>query len=712
MNNGAILDLFSHRSKLCFLAGAGISVDGPSCLPTGNQFSETVLHKVIPIKEQKNIMTLMDSERENTNALGGFLRFEELIELIQQDMDPELLLLDVFKFCNKPNLAHLFLAHMLLEGHKVMTTNFDNLIEYALIELDIDSDSVFPVIYRDEWEAEYLQQELASIYKLHGSLFHVRNHRDCRETVQATISRITENKNQFFCLEEWKRVVVKRVLRNYDLVVVGYSGLDDFDVMPTLMSIPSEKHLIWIEHSGNSDLSHAIIKKGSEFKTLETQTRRRLSQNLNKFVDLGVRPPEKIFYIKVNTRELIKEMWKNFLQISLPTLKTFKELPAIDLSHLYPNEAQKWILAGQIYHDRLDNTRSHSCYKIGLKEARDIGATHYQLHCLIGSAHALNKMGQNEEAMRIFQEVIDLADRFGEKSFKAMALNEVGMDSFNRGFVDEAIFTLSEAYTLTSDKTLSRWRSRTLNNLALAYLKNQDFIEARRHLDEATALNNGLGDLRALSTNLANLALFYSQKGDLQMALETYDNLLDLSEQLGDFSKKALAFDQKGLIHKRLGEFQIAMQFYKEALVVSQMSEMPVQQVHILLNIVLLLSRMRDPDEGLRRCSEALVVLKNIDQPEIEASILHLQGNFFHNKRCFEESEKAFRRCVSIYRYLDQPVRHSNALSDFAFLLHDMVRDEEAMDIVRRARELAEHTGDRSALQHVKQVEEIIRLCL
>jgi tetratricopeptide (TPR) repeat protein len=712
MNDETILDLFSSRSKLCFLAGAGISIDEPSCLPAGNRFSEAALRKVVPLEEQRNILTLMDPERESTRALGDFLRFEELIELIQQDMDPDLCLLDVFKFCNRPNLAHLFLAHMLLRGHKVMTTNFDSLIAYALIYLGVDADSVFPVIDRDEWEAEPLHQERFSIYKLHGSLFHVRNQRDCRETVQATLARISENKDQFFCLEEWKRIVVERLLRNYDLVVVGYSGLDDFDVMPTLWSIPSEKRLIWIEHGKDLDLAQAIVENGSEFGTPETQSSRRLLQNLKRFVALGVRPAEKIIYIRVNTRKLMEGLWKKFLQVDLPILKASTEVPALDLTHLDPNYAQKWILAGQIYHDRQDNARSFSCYERGLQEARDKGATVCQLHCLIGLAHSLLKMGRNEEALPVLQEVIDLADRVGDKRFKAMALNEVSMDKLNRGFVDEAIRTLREAYADVGDETLVRWRARTLNNLALAYVKKREFIEARRHFEEAITLNERLGDLRAQSTNLANLALFYGEKGDLELALETYDKVLSLSEQLGDISKKALALGQKGLIYVGKGDFRRALPLYNEALAAVRQIDMPYQEVTLLLNMILLHHRMRDKDEGLRRSNEALDVLESLDKPEIEATILHLKGNFLHNKRWFNEAEEAFRKCIDVHGRLDQPGRLSNALSDFAFTLHDMKRPREAIDMIRRARDLAEQAGDMPALMHANQVEKIIRLGL
>jgi tetratricopeptide (TPR) repeat protein len=712
MKDETILDLFSNRSKFCFLAGAGISIDEPSCLPAGNRFSEAALRKVVPLEEQKNILTLMDPERESTRVLGDFLRFEELIELIQQDMDPDLRLLDVFKSCDTPNLPHLFLANMLLTGHQVLTTNFDSLIEYALLCLGVDADSVFSVIDKDEWEAVHLRKERFSIYKLHGSLFHVRNQRDCHETVQATLARISENKNQFFGLEGWKRNVVERLLQDYDLVVAGYSGLDDFDVMPTLWSIPSDKRLIWIDHDKDLNLEQAIVENGSEFGNSEAQSSRRLLQNLKRFVDFGVRSVPNSIYIRVNTRKLIEGLWKKFLRIDVPKTTALKEVPPVELRHLEPSDAQKWILAGQIYHDLQDNARSLICYKRGLQEARGKGSQINQLHCLIGLTHSLHKLGRNKEVLPMSQQVINLADKVGDKSFKAMALNEIGMDQYSRGLLDEAIRTFDEAYAELGDKTLVRWRARTLNNLALAYIKKREFAEAHRHLEEAMTLNKKLGDLRAWSTNLGNLALLYQDEANFELALKTYGELLNLSEQLGDISKKALALDQKGLIYVGTGDFRRALSLYNEALAAVSLIDIPYQKVTILLNMIMLHHRMRDKDDGLRRCNEALDILESLDKPEIEATILHLKGNFLHNKKWFNEAKEAFQKCIDVHGCLDQPGLLSNALSDFAFTLHDMKRPREAIDMIRRARDLAEQAGDMPVLMHANQVEKIIRLGL
>ena len=56
-----------------------------------------------------------------------------------------------------------------------------------------------------------------------------------------------------FELEPYKQNAVENSLKNRTLVIMGYSGSDDFDIMPTLKSIDGINEIIWISHSTNVD---------------------------------------------------------------------------------------------------------------------------------------------------------------------------------------------------------------------------------------------------------------------------------------------------------------------------------------------------------------------------------------------------------------------------------------------------------------------------
>ena len=70
------------------------------------------------------------------------MRFESLVEILRDNIDEDLKLIDFYGECDKPNLQHFFLASMILKGHFVMTTNFDFLIELALLQMNVPREQI------------------------------------------------------------------------------------------------------------------------------------------------------------------------------------------------------------------------------------------------------------------------------------------------------------------------------------------------------------------------------------------------------------------------------------------------------------------------------------------------------------------------------------------------------------------------------------------
>lgn len=65
----------------------------------------------------------------------------------------------------------------------------------------------------------------------------------------------------FFGLEPWKFKIFKNDLILSDIIILGYSGMDDFDILPSINQIKSNKRIIWIQHDVNFDVNNAQIYK-------------------------------------------------------------------------------------------------------------------------------------------------------------------------------------------------------------------------------------------------------------------------------------------------------------------------------------------------------------------------------------------------------------------------------------------------------------------
>lgn len=150
------------KEKLAFLVGAGCSIDPPSNLPDGRTMIEAIVKFACARSEIDKILKLKG------------LRFEQLVEHFRDYVDEELQCIEYYGQCKTPNSQHVFLADMIMRGQFVMTTNFDFLIENALLAYGIPKKEIVPVITESDFmqfddPRQLFKKGKKAVYKIHGS---------------------------------------------------------------------------------------------------------------------------------------------------------------------------------------------------------------------------------------------------------------------------------------------------------------------------------------------------------------------------------------------------------------------------------------------------------------------------------------------------------------------------------------------------------------
>lgn len=227
-------------SDVVFLCGAGISLDSPTSLPTVYRFVESVLTNC-GLEEDKKTKVL------NQFSYKSY-RFESLIDEIRKTCDKELVIADVFK-SDSFNEIHSFLANMIKKGASVITTNFDNCIENALLSKNIELNYDNRIVYDGNDLIEERVKTNSVLIKIHGSHSFF-----CSESPELviTISALAKTTKVFALLPKWKRYI-KELIFNKTLVVMGYSCSDDFDIVPLLYeSKPND--IIWLNYKNENNM--------------------------------------------------------------------------------------------------------------------------------------------------------------------------------------------------------------------------------------------------------------------------------------------------------------------------------------------------------------------------------------------------------------------------------------------------------------------------
>ena len=227
-------------SDVVFLCGAGVSLDSPTSLPTVYRFVESILTNC-GLEENKITKVL--------NQFGyKSYRFESLIDGIRKNCDKELIIANVFK-SDSFNEIHYFLANMIEKGASVITTNFDNCIENALLSKNIELNNDNRIVYDGNDLIEDRINTNNVLIKIHGS--HSFFGSESPELV-ITISALAKTTKAFALLPKWQRYI-KELLFDKTLVVIGYSCSDDFDIVPLLYE-SKPKDIIWLNYKHKNNM--------------------------------------------------------------------------------------------------------------------------------------------------------------------------------------------------------------------------------------------------------------------------------------------------------------------------------------------------------------------------------------------------------------------------------------------------------------------------
>lgn len=601
-NISEFIDILNNSIDLTFLVGAGCSIESPSNLPGGTQMMEEIIKYSCCESE---INTLIEVIRKNE------IRFESLIEIIQHNYDRNLKTLEFYSQCQYPNKTHFFLANMITRGNQVMTTNFDNLIELALKNILNEEGAIKPIIKKDDFnrainENNIFNDNLYLIYKLHGSINNCITQEDTRNSIIATISSLGKNNqyNDNFILPDYKKSIFDKLINNRTLIVLGYSGSDDFDIIPSLLETEEIQRIIWIDHE-NLSVQDAVLKGFMDINSSG------ISDTLDEFL-LKIQlnhESAKIYRLKVDTSKLldhidisyngISEISFNLTpnewfetQISLIeiykkifiTLKLFtilnnneKEIvlskkliseacKMLDLEILY----QAYNSLGLSYINFGKYKKAKIYYKRNYKVLSSVNMPPYILaktHSGLGLIYT--KSGKYEKACQKFNDALEILDANNMEENKSIILNNLAYVLDELGDVDASKEKLEEGLQIDRQTGNIEGRISKLINFAKIYTDKQRFSDAHHFLQDALNISKGTKNIRQIIQVYNDIGNVYFNSEDLYNSGKNYLRAEDLLSKTNYIEGEYEVYHNFACYFDKIGDplcCYFASQFSNEAL--------------------------------------------------------------------------------------------------------------------------------------------------
>ncbi|HEX8991358.1 MAG TPA: tetratricopeptide repeat protein [Anaerolineales bacterium] len=146
----------------------------------------------------------------------------------------------------------------------------------------------------------------------------------------------------------------------------------------------------------------------------------------------------------------------------------------------------------------------------------------------------LYRLGHTVDALRCFQQALDIYERVHDAATIPLLLMETGLALVNLGKHAEAKASYEKALKLWKDEGNLSWQASLLNNYGVLHQQLGEYEEAAQSFEEGLLCAQQSGHRRMEAFIFVGLGDLYAEVGDLEMAAENYRQASDLTEQLGE----------------------------------------------------------------------------------------------------------------------------------------------------------------------------------
>jgi len=608
-------------SKIVFLVGAGVSVR--SGLPTAWEF-HAGLAKFLAFNAaaEKDVLTMLTTDYVASGDRP--VRFEQTIAVFRELYDPALRLLQLFDDLQvSPNGLHDFIATHLSRGALATTTNFDSLIERACDRLR------HPVVQmcssRGSRDSPHRFDEArvdgGCLLKLHGTL-RVRNDQPRLEyvrahsTLGATLDAIGRGIGTPG-LEPIKERCVRAALDGRILVVVGYSGSDDLDVLPSLLrTLDVTRGVIWIKHVD--------------------QLRPEILEPWDRRVPDVLRGLDNCVVVAGMTSMVLTEVLG--AQVAAEGASPRPDVSG-SLRQTAPYHSfRAWHRAVVIARLAEVATRTSlaaryyaAAARLAAKDSDVTDHAYSRCYALARLGHIHREAGQNAKALTSLRAARRIGRDHGFQTLLANVTVSIGNVYLRTGRLSEALRAYREA--LRVNRTVIKQNpagSRTnrqnvatiTSNIGIAFRKRGEYRLALRSFQASLAQARRLRDRDRIVLAVGNLGNAHYHLKNYDSAARAYDEAVALARTIGRRQNVAINLSNRATIARLQGEPEVAVAWLEEALTLDESLPYPEGEVDCLVERANNRLARGFASDALTDAERALRVAKRIGHIEGQADAL------------------------------------------------------------------------------------------
>jgi CHAT domain-containing protein/Tfp pilus assembly protein PilF len=309
--------------------------------------------------------------------------------------------------------------------------------------------------------------------------------------------------------------------------------------------------------------------------------------------------------------------------------------------------------------------------------------------------------GDYNEALRISQLALHIAERSGNRARFASALCEVGDIYARRNPPKEAENYLKRCLNVFEETADKKGQAHALHSLAVAYDTERRHELAVEYFEKSLALSQEVGDKNLTALVFNGLGMAHTSLGHYEVGLDFYQKARALSEELGDKVTLNMALNNIGTRYLAQGNYGEALEYLNKSLAVIQEIGAGADRRSLAYkyqNIGLVYRRQGRLEQALMYSRKSLDILVEIDDKFGIANLQNNIGVIYKSQGLYDQGLEWFRKALSGYEALKATPGMARCLNNIGDTYRLQGRLDDALAPLLKSLQLREEGKDRGAV--------------
>ncbi|MGB8685768.1 MAG: tetratricopeptide repeat protein [Microcoleus sp.] len=305
------------------------------------------------------------------------------------------------------------------------------------------------------------------------------------------------------------------------------------------------------------------------------------------------------------------------------------------------------------------------------------------------------KNNQYEEALKIYQQVLVIRQRIGERKGIAEINSEIGIVYGRIGEYSQSLqfFTLSLAICQQLDDKACL--GKVFHEMGRIYAWKGEYYTALKLYQQSLSIRQQINDKAGTASTLNSIGTIYRKISSYSQALEFYQQSLNISRDIGDRSTVGSALTNIAIVYTSLGQYSQAMELYQQSLAIRRELKDRSGEANTLHNIGWAYVEQNNYSKGIEFYQQALAIRRSIEERASVARTLNNLGTVYQKQGKYIQALEVLKETLSIVQKLGETLWIGDTHHSIGSVYQSLNQFDEALDSYQQALAIIREVGDR-----------------